>query len=107
MVGIDGREEVALTVGDSIDMMPAWSPLGQMFFVSDRSGAENLWAIDLAPAMLAAQGGNPFEDGRTTVAAPMSPAAQPEPGETPRPGIRWPNAEGEIIVNVPVVPDDN
>ncbi|MEO1512666.1 MAG: DPP IV N-terminal domain-containing protein, partial [Planctomycetota bacterium] len=76
IVRIDGREEVPMTVGDSIDMMPAWAPTGQLYFVSDRSGAENLWAIDLAPAMLAATGGNPFEDGRTTARAPQQPAPQ-------------------------------
>lgn len=63
MIGVDGRSELPLTAGDSIDMMPAWSPNGQVFFVSDRNGAENLWAVDIAPALLTARGGNPFNNG--------------------------------------------
>lgn len=64
MLGIDGRGEVPLTSGDSIDLMPAWSSQGQVLFVSDRSGVENLWAIDIAPAILAATGEDPRTNGR-------------------------------------------
>ncbi|MEM7755569.1 MAG: hypothetical protein AAF297_08015, partial [Planctomycetota bacterium] len=62
MIGVDGRGQVALTGGNSIDMMPAWSPSGRMFFVSDRSGVENLWSVDIAPAILAATGEDPWND---------------------------------------------
>ena len=56
MVGVDGRGEVPLTSGASIDLMPTWSSAGQVIFVSNRSGVENLWSVDMAPALLAATG---------------------------------------------------
>ncbi|MEM7621950.1 MAG: DPP IV N-terminal domain-containing protein [Planctomycetota bacterium] len=59
MVGIDGRGEVPLTSGNSIDLMPAWSSRGQVLFVSNRTGVENLWSLDIAPAILAATGEDP------------------------------------------------
>lgn len=70
MVGIDGLGEVPLTSGTSIDMMPVWGPDGQIVFVSDRSGVENLWAVDVAPAIYAATGENPYEDQRPVVTVP-------------------------------------
>ncbi|MEM0984277.1 MAG: DPP IV N-terminal domain-containing protein, partial [Planctomycetota bacterium] len=86
MIGVDGRGELPLTAGDSIDMMPAWSPMGQLFFVSNRNGAENLWSIDIAPALLTASGGNPFANGvrpnRTEVVSRPAPSQplQPQQG---------------------------
>ena len=83
MIGADGRNELPLTAGDSIDMMPAWSPTGQVFFVSDRNGAENLWAVDIQPALLTARGGNPFVNGvRPSRAAVIE---RPEPNRPIQP----------------------
>ena len=57
--------------------MPAWSSRGQVLFVSNRSGVENLWSLDIAPAILAATGEDPetsgndaFARGGTQQAAP-------------------------------------
>jgi TolB protein len=61
MIGIDGRGAVTLTSGSAIDMMPAWGATGRIFFVSDRSGVENLWSLDIAPAILAATGVDPWD----------------------------------------------
>lgn len=74
MVGIDGRGEVPLTSGNAIDLMPTWSARGQVFFVSTRSGAENLWALDIAPAVLAA-------DGPAISTLPQQPYAQQPYGQ--------------------------
>lgn len=60
MIGMDGRGEMPLTEGDTVDLMPAWSPTGTVFFVSNRTGHENLWSVDAAPALLTATGGSPF-----------------------------------------------
>jgi len=62
MIGVDGRGQVSLTSGNSIDMMPAWGATGRVFFVSNRSGVENLWAIDIAEAIQAATGEDPWND---------------------------------------------
>lgn len=59
MIGSDGTSEVPLTRGTSVDMMPTWSPSGTIFFVSNRSGAENLWSVEVGPAMYAAMGVRP------------------------------------------------
>jgi len=56
MIGTDGRGQVNLTSGSSIDLMPAWGSNGRVFFVSNRGGTENLWSLDIAPAILAATG---------------------------------------------------
>jgi hypothetical protein len=36
--------------------MPSWGSQNRLFFVSQRSGTENIWSIDLAPAFLATSG---------------------------------------------------
>lgn len=59
MIGSNGTSEVPLTRGTSVDMMPTWSPAGTIFFVSNRSGAENLWSVEVGPAMYAAMGVRP------------------------------------------------
>lgn len=63
MIGLDGRGEMPLTHGNTVDLMPAWSPSGKVFFVSNRTGHENLWSVDIAPAILTASGGSPFTNG--------------------------------------------
>ncbi|MEL7472451.1 MAG: hypothetical protein AAGK04_03970, partial [Planctomycetota bacterium] len=73
MVDVDGVAQVNLTKGGSVDMMPTWSTNGQLYFVSNRSGAESLWSMETREAVLAARGGasaiNAGENS-ATVAAP-------------------------------------
>lgn len=66
MIGIDGSGQVNLTNGSSIDLMPTWGSTGRVFFVSDRSGVENLWGLEIAPAILAATGEEPGNNTVTT-----------------------------------------
>lgn len=66
MIGTDGRGQVNLTSGSSIDLMPTWGSNGRVFFVSDRSGIENLWGLEIAPAILAATGAQPTNQAFTT-----------------------------------------
>jgi len=68
MIGIDGRGEVSLTRGDSVDLMPAWASNGRVLFVSDRGGVENLWSLDIAPAIYAATGVDPRAEPESTFA---------------------------------------
>jgi TolB protein len=65
MIGLDGRGEMPLTRGGTVDLMPTWSPNGKVYFVSNRTGKENLWSLDIAPALLTALGGSPFTNGDT------------------------------------------
>ena len=69
MVGVDGRGQVNLTSGSSVDLMPAWGGNGRVFFVSNRGGVENLWSLEIAPAILAATGELP-KGGETFTSAP-------------------------------------
>lgn len=59
MMPIEGGSRVALTAGDAIDLMPTWGPDNRIYFVSDRSGSDNIWSLDLSPAILAATGQSP------------------------------------------------
>lgn len=55
-----GRAE-RLTSGLAFDSQPAFAPDGRLVFVSDRSGAENLWVVDAqgrAPEPLTSFGGD-------------------------------------------------
>lgn len=66
MIGTDGRGLVNLTMGASVDLMPAWASSGRVFFVSDRGGTENLWSLEIAPAILAATGAQSPSGGTVT-----------------------------------------
>lgn len=59
MMSVAGGSRVALTSGDAIDLMPAWGPDNRIYFISDRSGSDNIWSMDLSPAILAATGAEP------------------------------------------------
>jgi Tol biopolymer transport system component len=56
MMSVDGGSRVALTGGDALDLMPTWGPDNRIYFISDRSGTDNIWSMDLTPAILAATG---------------------------------------------------
>ena len=43
--GLDGAGRVNLTRGTSVNLMPAWGPDGSVYFVTDRSGRESIWAV--------------------------------------------------------------
>ena len=45
IIGVDGRERRQLTLGGSFNMQPAWSRDGTIYFTSDRSGTDNVWAL--------------------------------------------------------------
>lgn len=59
MMPVAGGSRVALTSGEAVDLMPTWGPDNRIYFVSDRSGADNIWSMDLSAAILAATGSEP------------------------------------------------
>ncbi len=59
MMPVTGGSRVALTSGDAVDLMPTWGPDNRIYFISDRSGADNIWSMDLSAAILAATGFEP------------------------------------------------
>ena len=62
---VDGTGRANLTGGLFANLMPTWGVDGRIFFISDRSGTENVWSLKPARAILAASG--PFK-GDTDVA---------------------------------------
>lgn len=54
MIDADGSNRVRLTAGTRSASSPVWTTPTQLLFVSDRSGIENIWSIDMANPVLAA-----------------------------------------------------
>jgi len=54
MMSADGSTIVSLTNGSSSDLMPAWGSDGRIYFVSTRTGRDNVWSMNAGQAMLAA-----------------------------------------------------
>ncbi len=59
MTAIDGSQRVVLTSGPFMNLMPAWSSDGRIYFVSDRTGVPNIWSIGTDKAITAATGHAP------------------------------------------------
>jgi dipeptidyl aminopeptidase/acylaminoacyl peptidase len=76
MVGVEGEGKVRLTSGPGVALSPTWSG-NRLFFVCDRTGAENIWSLDVSSALAAAQAtvGGPAV-AKTNGAAPV--------GQTPK-----------------------
>ncbi|MEI7656807.1 MAG: DPP IV N-terminal domain-containing protein [Phycisphaerae bacterium] len=56
---VQGEGRVRLTGSDGSVLSPAWSRSDTLFFVSDRTGTENIWSLNLAPAIAAAKASIP------------------------------------------------
>jgi TolB protein len=54
MVSADGSVRVSLTGGSATDLMPTWGRDGRIYFVSSRTGRDNIWALDAGQALAAA-----------------------------------------------------
>lgn len=44
-VNVDGTDRTNLTAGEGANFQPVWGPDGRVFFVSNRSGTDNIWAV--------------------------------------------------------------
>ena len=44
-IGLNGTGRRSLVTGPFANTQPVWSPDGTVFFVSDRSGVENIWSV--------------------------------------------------------------
>ena len=73
MLNIDGTGETNLTADDAVNLMPTWGENNQIFFISDRSGTDNIWSLAGEQAVIAA--GEPFIglDGRRTANSTRNP----------------------------------
>ncbi|MEM9083922.1 MAG: DPP IV N-terminal domain-containing protein, partial [Planctomycetota bacterium] len=70
----DGSQRANITGGYFANLMPAWSPEGSVFFISDRSGDDNIWSVRVVRAIQAASVNqpmvNPATIAETETAAP-------------------------------------
>ncbi len=58
---LEGGARTNLTNGLFVNLMPTWGPDRRVYFVSDRGGHDNIWALDPQRAIVAA-GGEPPTD---------------------------------------------
>jgi len=58
MTNIDGTGDTNLTADDAVNLMPTWGAENRVFFISNRSGTDNIWALGANKAVIAA--GEPF-----------------------------------------------
>lgn len=79
MISPQGESKVRLTDGTGLALSPVWGGNGRLFFVSDRTGKDNIWSLDLSPAVRSAQAamgaGQTAVAKQTPVQAPIAPTA--------------------------------
>lgn len=63
LIGVHGEGKVKLTSGVGAAISPAWSKDGRVYFVSNRGGRENIWSLEMAPAIRAARAMEPAQAG--------------------------------------------
>src|SRR5262249_26783921 len=89
MISVEGEGRVRLTSGPGVALSPTWGGNNRLFFVCDRTGAENIWSLDINSAIVAAQATGAGEstlaktpatnqnNSPTTSTAPTAPTAHP------------------------------
>ncbi len=83
MINIDGTGKVRLTSGRSSALLPSWATDNHLYFVSDRSGTENIWSLDMGKPVLAASGASPA--GAQTAKAKGTEDHEPAHGHEEKP----------------------
>lgn len=86
ITNVDGTGRANLTGGLFTNLMPTWAPDGRIFFISDRSGTENIWSLRPDRAILAATGPNPasntgLAENKTQINSANSPAVATVPDD--------------------------
>ncbi len=51
MADLNGSARIKLTGGPALALMPTWGPNERVFFVSNRSGLDNIWAVNAREAV--------------------------------------------------------
>lgn len=89
MLNTDGSGKVNLTGSTAIALMPFWGPQERLYFVANRGSADNIWSIDLEPAIRAASLNNPAAGSRTALKS----ADSPKPVKPVEPAVEQPETE--------------
>ncbi len=45
VINVDGTNRIKLTTDSHVNLQPVWGADGRIYFVSDRSGTDNIWAV--------------------------------------------------------------
>lgn len=80
MMDADGANRVRVAAGAHTALMPIWLNSNALAFVSDRSGVDNVWSIDMTSPMLAASHGA-SSTTRTASRTPTRHAGDEDPRE--------------------------
>jgi Tol biopolymer transport system component len=92
-VNVDGAGRVKLTNDTFANLQPAWSRDGTIYFISNRTGSDNVWALKPASGTFIAQ--------RSSEPAVAPAAAAPAPAPAPAPAAAKPNASAASTLLVP------
>ncbi len=76
VIGLDGTGRTNLTKGQFLNLYPEWAADGTVYFLSDRSGTDNIWAV--ATGRTIDLGSSSNDSGLVTVDPSLS-----RPGERP------------------------
>ncbi len=68
IISPDGSGRANLTGGRHVNLMPTWAGDNRIYFVSDRSGADNIWSVIPEKAIQAAMGPIPPSETRAGAA---------------------------------------
>ncbi len=94
MISTEGEAKVRLTGGTGLAISPTWAANNRLFFVSDRSGADNIWSLDLSPAVRSAHATlRPDDVSHPIASTPPAPTTVTNPAQPP--------VQAQPIVNVP------
>ena len=92
MISADGEGKVRLTGGDSLSISPTWASNNRLYFVSDRSGSDNIWSLDLSPAVKSAQAMlRPGQETRPIATTPMVITSPAQPAAPAQPVVTVPD----------------
>ena len=109
VVNLDGNNKVNLTNGQYANLQPNWSPDGRIFFVSNRAGVENVWAILPERAIETARGSRSTTTspaGETAAAAGGHADLHAAPQHAPAPADDHAMpAVAEVPTDAPATPD--
>ncbi len=95
ITSIDGGARVNLSSGRFANVMPTWGPDNKVYFVSNRNGLDNIWAVGTTKALAAATAtGN-------SVASLAQPSAPPAPAAA---DANTSNSSTEGLATVPTQP---
>jgi Tol biopolymer transport system component len=61
IVDADGRSRQRITNGFGLNLGPHWSPDNRLYFISDRSGQENVWSVHVDPSKAGTATANTLE----------------------------------------------